>query len=266
MKNKFNFLITLSFMIYFIILIGERLFSIIASLVNDGISAMFSSFFSGYVYIVAFISIVAFVVYSAIFLGDSCKSMFHPEVEADYKKLSIASGIILVSGMVHTEHTISGIQFAAYGVLIVGLLLKFILVMKEKEEKLIPLMTFFYLVAFSMAIPVVYHAITLPATQTAIFYFVEMVGSLFLVASFTCMELCLFSGKDDAILNPLFLIVMVVIDVPTIALKWSEEINFFVLGAAGIALVLWIVTLVLNKFVIKRAPEKKAPEVKIQDK
>lgn len=265
MEKKINVYITLSFMLYFMGLVLERLGSIVFAIIRDGFGKMFNTFFSGYTYITATVSIIAFAVYTIVFLRDSFKSVFDETISPDYKKLSISSGIILISGMVHTKYTISALQFASYGVLIVGLLLKFIMIMKEKGEKLIPILTFIYLVSFSMAIPVCYQTLKLPQQQAIAFYIVEIITSLLLVAAFTCMELLLFKDKEDKILHPIFVILMIVLDAATLALKWKEEINYFVLVAAGIAVVIWVASFIINAFFIRRAPDKKAPKIKVKN-
>ena len=153
-KKILNYLINLSFHLYFLILIVERLISVILSFVN-GIN-IFSGLFSTYTYMFVFVSIGAWLIYLLLKCRESIKAIFVPNENLPYKDLCIASGIILLSGMVHTEYTISIVQFISYGILILGILLKVIL--NNTANKAMKWLSFAYLVAFSMAIPVMYHS------------------------------------------------------------------------------------------------------------
>ena len=70
--------------------------------------------------------------------------------------------MILISGMVHTEYTIPGIQFASYGALIVAMVLKTIEKTGDGGDNIFMWYSLIYSVMFSMAIPVVYKSSELP--------------------------------------------------------------------------------------------------------
>ena len=122
MKKTLKYLINLSFILYFLILLTERTISVVLSFVN-GINIT-NDLFNSYTYLLVFASLGAWLLYTLLRCLNSFKALFKSDVEIPFKDLCIASGIILLSGMVHTEYTISIIQFVAYGILIVGILLR----------------------------------------------------------------------------------------------------------------------------------------------
>ena len=105
-------------MLYFIILFAERVQSIVRS-IRDKDVKLFGSGFDSYVYLAVFLSLAAFLVLLAVGNAAFLQSLFTMDMNVyrsiDYRMLSITVGVILVSGMVHTEYTIPGIQFASYG-------------------------------------------------------------------------------------------------------------------------------------------------------
>ena len=140
-------------MLYFIILFAERVQSIVRS-IRDKDVKLFGSGFDSYVYLSVFLS------------------------------LAITVGVILVSGMVHTEYTIPGIQFASYGMLIAALVIKTACVNAQAEDRVLLWMSLIYLILFSMAIPVMYHS---EIEKAILFHVIEAVVSLALVAAFAVL-------------------------------------------------------------------------------
>ena len=107
-------------MLYFIVLFAERVQSIVRSIKDKNVK-LFGNGFNGYVYLAVFLSLAAFLVLLIVGNAWFLKSLFTMDMNVynsvDYRMLSITAGVILVSGMVHTEYTIPGIQFASYGML-----------------------------------------------------------------------------------------------------------------------------------------------------
>ena len=236
MKNKslFLYLINLSFFLYFLILIVERALSITLSLIN-GVD-LFGNLFNIYTYSLVVVSFIGWLVYLLIRCRGNIKALFKKDDEVSFKDLCIASGILLLSGMVHTEYTIPVIQFISYGILIIGILLKVIINSYESNNKLLLWLSFSYLVAFSMAIPVMYRT---NIAQYALFHVLEAIASLSLVGIFTYLMILLFDKTDNLFL-PYPLLIMVALDTLLIVLRWQEEINYFVLIFAILSLVLFI--------------------------
>mgnify|MGYP006954674185 CR=1 FL=1 len=132
-------------MLYFIILFAERVQSIVRS-IRDKDVKLFGSGFNSYVYLAVFLSLAAFLVLLAVGNAAFLKSLFTMDVNVynsiDYRMLSITAGVILVSGMVHTEYTVPGIQFASYGMLIAALVIKTACVNVQAEDSVLLWMSF----------------------------------------------------------------------------------------------------------------------------
>ena len=238
MKNKSKtliYFINLCFFLYFVLLIVERSISVILSLSN-GIN-LYGTAFDGYVYSLIFLSIVGFLALLIVKCHSNIKALFKPTENLKFDWLCIAGGVLLLSGMVHTHYTISGLQFASYGAWILGILLKTISIHSKNENKVLLWLSFAYLVAFSMAIPVMYQSLI---EAHVFFHILEAVGSIALVGGFTYLLLRLFNDNGD--LFPLWPIILaIVIDVPLIVLRWNEEINFFVLIFIVLSTAIYIV-------------------------
>ena len=238
MKNKsktLTYFINLCFFLYFVLLIAERSISVVLTL-NNNIN-LYGTAFDGYVYSLVFVSIIGFLVLLILKCRPNIKAVFKPTEDLRFDWLCIAGGVLLLSGMVHTHYTISGLQFASYGIWILGILLKVISIHSKNENKALLWLSFAYLVAFSMAIPVMYHSVI---EAHLFFHILEAVGSVALVTAFTYLLLRLFNDNSD--LFPLWPIILaIVIDVPLIVLRWNEEINFFVLIFIALSTALYIV-------------------------
>lgn len=238
MKNKSKtliYFINLCFFLYFVLLIVERSISVILSLSNN--INLYGARFDGYVYTLVFVSIVGFLILLIVKCRPNIKALFKPNEDLKFGWLCIAGGVLLLSGMVHTHYTISGLQFASYGVWILGILLKVISIHSKNENKALLWLSFAYLVAFSMAIPVMYHSVI---ESHLFFHVLEAIGSITLVVAFTYLLIRLFN--DNGNLFPLWPIILaIVIDVPLIVLRWNEEINFFVLIFTALSTALYIV-------------------------
>ena len=175
-------------MLYFIILFAERVQSIVRS-IRDKDVKLFGSGFDSYVYLAVFLSLAAFLVLLAVGNAAFLQSLFTMDMNVyrsiDYRMLSITVGVILVSGMVHTEYTIPGIQFASYGMLIAALVIKTACVNAQAEDRVLLWMSLIYLILFSMAIPVMYHS---EIEKAILFHVIEAVVSLALVAAFAVSD------------------------------------------------------------------------------
>ncbi len=222
-KSLMTYFINLCFFLYFLILIVERTISVVLSFVNN--VDVFGNAFNGYIYLLVFLSIIGFIVYLVTKCRPHVKALFKPVEELNFVSLCIASGILLHSGMVHTEYTIPVVQFISYGVLIIGILLQVIVNHKTSNNKPLLWISFVYLVCFSMAIPVMYHSLI---ELHVLFHILEAITSITLVITFTYLFIFIFKGESDLFkLWPI--ITAVVLDAILIALRWPEEINFFVL-------------------------------------
>ena len=238
MKSKsktLTYFINLCFFLCFVLLIVERSISVALTLIK-GIS-LYGNTFDGYTYSLVFVSVIGFLVLLITKCRPNIKALFKPIEDLKFDWLCIAGGVLLLSGMVHTNYTISGLQFASYGIWILGILLKVISIHNKTENKVLLWLSFAYLVAFSMAIPVMYQSMI---EAYLFFHILEAVGSIALVGAFTYLLLRLFNDNGDLfLLWPIIL--AIVIDVPLIVLRWNEEINFFVLIFIVLSTALYIV-------------------------
>lgn len=233
-----SYFINLSFYLYFLILLIERILSVSLS-ISNGVN-IYSSGYYGYVYTLVFFSILAWLIYLLIRCRSSIKALFSMKEEIltniPFKDLCISSGLLLLSGMVHTEYTYSVIQFISYGILIIGILLKVIMINSNSDNRTILWLSFIYLVCFSMAIPVMYHS---SIELHVLFHVLEGITSFLLVGLFTYLLLLIFNNKDDLFIY-IPIIIAVVLDTILIALRWNEEINYFVLIFIALSLFVFI--------------------------
>ena len=241
-----NYLINLSFFLYFVILISERTLSVVFSITHN--VKLYGNGYNAFTYSTIFASVFFFLIFLLIKCRPAIAALFKPKDEElinclPFFELSIAAGILLLSGMVHTEYTFSGIQFAAYGILIIGILLRTIIKHNDSPNALILWFSFAYLVAFSMAVPVMY-----PSAMESYreFHALEAAASYVLVGVFTFLMALFFKEEEN-----LFIVwpvsVMVILDTILIIWRWKEEINYFVLIFASLSLILFIVGVIISR-------------------
>ena len=145
--------------------------------------------------------------------------------------------------MLHTEFTIAPIQFAAYGMLIIAMILRAVELSGIAQNRFSLWYSLGYLTAFSMAIPVVYHS---EIENAVLFHVIESAVMLLLVLSFTLMLRRLFIGKGENLLLWAPFIIMAVGDAVVLWMRWTEEINSFVLIFACLSAVLFIIGKVIS--------------------
>lgn len=218
-----------SFFAYFAILLAERLQSLVR-IFCDG-----DFVFSPYDYCVVAIAVLS-ILCTIVMLALRGGSLITNVSDPDFKRLSVTAGVILVSGMVHTEYTIPALQFAAYGALIVGMIIKCAAEAK-RGERFCRWYSLAYLVAFSMAIPVMYRT---RLECHVLFHVLEVAAVFVLVASFTYMMRKLFDGAGGNLLMTVPFLLMVLFDAALIAIRWEEEVNMFVLIFASLSALLFI--------------------------
>ncbi|MGM9969003.1 MAG: hypothetical protein ACI35S_01235 [Anaeroplasma sp.] len=243
-ENKIKYLINLMFIIYFIILFIERVLSFSLSIKN-GIN-IFGNSYNIFVYSTIIISIVGFIIYVIFKCKASLKALFILNDESinriDYSSLVIASGILLLSGMVHSEYTYLYIQFISYGFLILGILLQVVLNHKKTTNKVILWLSFVYLIFYSMSIPVTYK---MELEYADFFHIVEGITTYLLVVFFTYMTLCIFNNKNN-LFSFIYIIPAVILDIILITMRWKEVKNIFLL----VFIILSIIMFIIGRFII----------------
>ena len=139
--------------------------------------------------------------------------------------------------MVHTEYTISWLQFISYGILIVGLILQTILNNKTEKNKVLLWLSLVYLISYSMAIPVSYECFL---EYHLIFHIIQGIATYCLVLLFTLLMIKIFQKENNIFIFEFF-IPMFLLDSILIALMWKQEINYFVLIFAALSSLLFII-------------------------
>lgn len=238
-KNKCGRLIPWFVLLYMVILAAERIQSLVRILAGHP-GGWFASPFDGYVNCLAAASLCATAVLLAVKGGAFWKSL-GSACEPDWNLMTLFCGVLLVSGMVHTEYTIPVIQFIAYGALIIAMIIRTACVSKAGKAFRY-WYSLIYLTAFSMAIPVVYRSFLEWAT---VFHIVEAVVSLALVVLFSLPLAALFRGEGENLLWKIPALVAAAGDAAVLALRWREEINMFVLIFISLTVVLFCAGLIL---------------------
>lgn len=223
-KNM-NIFISWFFVLYFVILFVERLQSIIKSCVDPSVS-LYGNAFNGYTYTLTFLSLGATLILLLFFNNSFWHSLFNNSVLPNYSMLTITSGVLLLSGMVHTEHTLAPVQFVSYGMLIIAMILRTIQTSSGVEVPFTFWYSLIFLISFSMAIPVMYHSNIEHAT---LFHIIEAIASIALVFFFTYMLHKVFIGEGSNLLYFGPIIVATIFDAVIIAMNWKEKVNGFVL-------------------------------------
>lgn len=228
-------------LLYFLILTVERVISLVSVFTGDFSSYDALDWYMTVLTVASIIGAYAFILTKCkitVREYDNGKTSASPTVgEGEFGKLAIAAGILLLGGMVHTHGTIPPIQFASYGMILVSMAIHTAQQVKAHGNGLLRWLSFSYIVAFSMAIPVVYHtAIEL----SWLFIPLEIVVSAGMVVLFTVMLRGFYNGTGEyGFPLPPFLAALVG-DAAVLVLRWNEEINFFVLIFICVSTVLYI--------------------------
>ncbi len=230
------------FLAYFLILSVERIISLVAVFTGN-----LSKYDALDWYMTALTLFAIFGAY--VFMATKCHvSLKSTEIDLadeneNFAKLSIAAGILLLGGMVHTEGTIPGIQFASYGMLLGAMGIHTFQCAKRDGKALMKWLSFAYITAFSMSIPVVYHT---NIELKYLFIPIECVVSAGMVVLFTIMLKRFFTQNAESDFSPIPYITAVVGAFAVIILRWSEEINWFVLIFICVTSVLWFLSNILS--------------------
>ena len=236
-----SYFINLLFFLYFAILFAERLQSVVRSIADPAVHPMGSGFHR-YVYVMTFCSLAVGVIFLIVTNYALFPALFTRSAEVyakvDLGTLSIASGILLLSGMVHTEYTIAPLQFVAYGALIIAMFIRTATVTPSSGNPALLWLSLIYLTAFSMAIPVMYES---QIRLSTLFHVIEAVTAILLVFVFTYFMRIVFVGDATNLFFWLPILVTAVLDGVLIAMRWNEKVNAFVLIFLIVACVLFCV-------------------------
>lgn len=231
--------------LYFLILTVERVISLAACLTGD-----LSENDALDYYMIALTVLAIFGAY--IFAVIKCTGIVRHSGDGDeaqktrgsfFGNLAIAAGILLFGGMVHTDGSIPVMQFISYGMLLASMVIHTLENVKKSKNADKKWLSFAYITAFSMSIPVVYHT---DLEIASLFIPIEIVVSAGMVVLFTIMLSRFYRGDgEDSFSLPPFL-VAIIGDFLVLALRWREEVNMFVLIFVCITAVLWFAGNILS--------------------
>lgn len=228
--------------LYFLILTAERIISVVACFIGD-LSRHDSLDY--YMIALTVLGIFGAYIYGSVKLRDALHSadgnrLFSEHMFGD---LAVAAGILLLGGMVHTEGSIPGMQFTSYGMILISMAIHTAQSVKKSGGGLIKWISFAYIVAFSMSIPVVYHT---EIVLASVFIPLEIVVSAGMVVMFTAMLRRFYREDGECRFFPLWFGFALCGDAAVLALRWQEEINFFVLIFISVTLLLWVIGTLLK--------------------
>lgn len=233
-KTLFSKLKLIFLVLYFIILFVERLLAVIISIKSGGEYALISgNIFNYFAYGVTAVSLLAGTVLIIRVIPGMFISIFTTREYAfseNYKRIVIAAMAILFGGMMHTGFTLAPMQFVAYGFLIASMVVRTIECCRENgssDVRFASIVSVIYLTLLAMAVPVSYisHQSML---ILAVFYVVEFCAVFVLVPVFGKL-LLIFYDKGVTSFSFIYPIILLLLSGLTVALKWTEEINWFVL-------------------------------------
>jgi len=238
-----NKIMGIGFIGYFLVLLAERIVALSLSINAADDPYLFDNgFFPKTAYIITAISVVAgFIILIKPIIQIFIRAIKNVEYDFghNFKQLIIGSMALLVSGMMHTGKTIAPLQFVAYGFLIVAMLMKTIEKINEGTDKFPAIMSLIYLVCFSMSIPVCYMT-NLTGALGISFYVVEFLATFTLIPCFGIMLYDFFMNGVSKF-HPCPFSIAVVLAGLTVGLKWTDEINYFVLGALIATIISYII-------------------------
>ena len=240
-NNSMSPAVSWLFLGYFLVLFAERAHSLVR-ICRTSFADLYRTGFDGFVDTVTVLSMTA-ALFLLIF---ACKgfwqSLFNPAALPDYTMLTVTAGVMLVSGMMHTEYTVAPVQFVSYGMLIVAMILRTVQVSAGAAHPFMFWYSLVFLTAFSMAIPVMYRS---EISRATLFHVIEAVVALALVACFTWMLRDLFAGQGSDLLRWIPMLIAAVGDAVILAMRWKESVNTFVLIFIILSAVLFAVGKVL---------------------
>lgn len=235
-QARLNMLKFLFLALYFLILTTERIISIIVCFTAD-----MSKLDSLDYYMIA---LTVFAIFGAYIMAvmkctDAAKRQGDEDFEPDgdvFANLAIAAGILLLGGMAHTNGSIPAMQFISYGMILISMALHTVQNIKLHKSADKKWLSFAYIVAYSMSIPVVYHT---NIELAKVFIPIEAVVSAGMVALFTIMLSRFYDGDGESEFSLMPFLVAIFGDFTVLVMRWHEEVNMFVLIFVCVTAVLW---------------------------
>ncbi len=240
--------------LYFLILFEERFLAVILSIRTGGEYALISGNIFNYIaYGVTAVSLLCGTILMVRVLPGMIVSIFTSKGYAfrdNYKRIVIAAMAILFGGMMHTGFTLTPMQFVAYGFLIASMVVRTIEYCYGKEKSPAEsIVSVIYLTLLAMAVPVCYISHQAMPLR-AVFFAAEFIAVFVLVPVFGKLLLDFYKSGVTSF-SFIFPILVLILSGLTVALKWTEEINWFVLIFLALTIVFYIVSVLIIKVVLR---------------
>lgn len=219
--------------LYFVILTVERIISLVICFAGDMSRLDGLDYYMMALTILAIFGSYIFVIVRFSGISKSEKPLDNENV---FGNLSVAAGILLLGGMVHTEGSIPVMQFISYGMILISMAIHTVQNVKHEKNADKKWLSFAYVVAYSMSIPVVYHT---SVELAYLFVPIEIIVSLGTVLLFTDMLRRFYLGNGENRFSLLPFMVALFGDFAVLVLRWQEEVNTFVLIFICVTTVLW---------------------------
>lgn len=240
MKRKCPILAYWCIFLFFVTLFTERVISVVLTL-NDENIIILNSYFNIYTYGIVYASLCVSLIMLIVMNWPFLMALFSDDEDiqnrVSLKRISVMIGVLLVSGMVHTAYTMTWLQFVAYGFLICGLIVATVNNLKHDRSDIHRWLSLGYMLAYSMAVPVVYES---HIQYAFAFHIIEAAGSLIMIGFFTWMTYRVLSGRAGNLFYIEPLHIAMFINIAIIWMRWNEEKNYFLIISMGIAIAIWI--------------------------
>lgn len=254
-----NKLKLIGLILYFLILFVERLLAVLLSFkMGEEYALVSGNVFNYIAYAITAISLIVGTVFMIRVLPPMFVSVFTSkeyDFAAGYKSVVIAAMALLFGGMMHTGFTVAPVQFAAYGFLIGSMIVRTIECCREvklsvaadgnagavsagKGRGFASVVSVIYLTFLAMAVPVSYISFQ-DMPIRAVFFAVEFTAVFVLVPVFGIL-LLKFYDTGVTSFSFVYPLLMVILSGLTVALKWKEEINWFVLVFVVLTMVFYL--------------------------
>ena len=241
-KNLFNDLKIAGVSAFFLILFCERLLALIFSPSCGGAYALSSK--TPFNYVAYAITAASLCAGTGMFLR-----LFFLTVRAirggerrafgwKANEWCAASTALLFGGMMHTGYTLLWLQFIAYACLIGSMIVRCVEACIENKDKFVPIVATIYLVLYSMSIPVCYLSF-MESPLHELFYVAQFTAVAILVPSFGIMFARLMR-TGEVLFSPSFAILLFLFSGTTIALRWTEQINWFLLIMTALTILVYV--------------------------
>lgn len=229
-NNKYDLWKFIFIAAYFVILTVERVISLIGCCIKN-----FKTFtvLDYYMLMLTIFAIFGSYIFAVIKCTDTVKNH---DREKFFPNLAVAAGILLLGGMVHTDGSIPPLQFASYGMILISMAIHTAENVKLSRNADKKWLSFAYIVAYSMAIPVVYKT---NIDLAYIFIPIECVVSAGMVVMFTIMLVRFYKGDGESDFSLMPFLVALFGDFTVLYLRWEEEVNTFVLIFLSVTTLLW---------------------------